>query len=77
VDVDSLLAAWDQLADRVDVGLAGLSLDVLDRPAGFSPSGNPEETVGSLLSTVLFHQAYHAGQLGLLRRISGHEGAIR
>lgn len=72
-----LLAAWSEAADRVDAGLAALSPDVLDRPAPFSPSGDPNETVGTLVSTVLFHQAYHAGQLGLLRRVAGKEGAIR
>ena len=50
---------------------------LLDRPAPHSPSGNPDETVRSLLTTVFFHQAYHAGQTALLRRIAGREGAIR
>ncbi len=40
------------------------------------PTGNPEETVGSLLAVVMFHQAYHSGQLGILRRIAGESGAI-
>jgi uncharacterized damage-inducible protein DinB len=42
-----------------------------------SPSGNPDETVRSLITTVMFHQAYHAGQTAVLRRIAGREGAIR
>lgn len=35
-----------------------------------------DETMGSLLAAVLFHQAYHAGQLGILRRIAGESVAI-
>lgn len=38
---------------------------------------NPEETVSSLLTVVLFHRGYHAGQTGILRRIAGKAGAIR
>jgi uncharacterized damage-inducible protein DinB len=73
---EEILTAWSQAVERVDAGLAGLSPDVLDRPAP-SPSGNPKETVRSLLTTVMFHQAYHAGQTAVLRRIAGKEGAIR
>jgi hypothetical protein len=75
--LSQLLQAWDQLAARVDAGLAGLTPEYLEQPAPFSPSGNPDETVRSLLTTVLFHQAYHSGQTGVLRRVAGHEGAIK
>jgi uncharacterized damage-inducible protein DinB len=76
IDFGKLLAAWNQASERVDAGLAGLDPDLLDRPVPNSPSGNPEETVRSLITTVMFHQAYHAGQTGVLRRIAGREGAI-
>jgi uncharacterized damage-inducible protein DinB len=72
-----LRAAWDETVERVDAGLAALDPDSLDRPAAFSPSNNPDETTGTLVTTVLFHQSYHAGQLGILRRVAGLEGAIR
>jgi hypothetical protein len=74
---EEILNAWNQAVERVDAGLAGLTPDVLDRPAPGSPTGNPKETVRSLLTTVMFHQAYHAGQTAVLRRIAGKEGAIR
>jgi len=32
---------------------------------------------GTLLATVLFHQAYHTGQLASARRLAGHDGAIK
>jgi uncharacterized damage-inducible protein DinB len=76
LDFEEMLSAWNQAVERVDTGLAGLSPDVLDRPAP-SPTGNPKETVRSLLTTIMFHQAYHAGQTAVLRRIAGKEGAIR
>jgi uncharacterized damage-inducible protein DinB len=72
-----LMTAWDECSRRIDAGLAALSQDMLDAPAPRSPSNDPNETIGSLLSTVAWHQAYHAGQTGLLRRAAGHTGAIR
>jgi uncharacterized damage-inducible protein DinB len=77
LDIQELLKGWDEATKRMDAGLAGLTPEVLDRPAPNSPSGNPNETVRSLLATVAFHQAYHAGQTGILRRVAGKEGAIR
>ncbi|MFL6291252.1 MAG: DinB family protein [Thermoanaerobaculia bacterium] len=77
LELRDLLAAFDKATERFDAGLAGLSPEVLDRKAPFSPGNNPNETVRTLLTTVVFHQAYHAGQTGILRRITGKEGAIR
>ena len=74
---DTLLAAWDQASERVDAGLASLTAEKLDAPAPRSPRNNPNETVRSLLGLFFFHQAYHAGQTGLLRRMAGKEGAMR
>lgn len=77
MDLQELLTLWDEASKRFDAGLANLTAEVLDQPAPFSPGKNPNETVRTLLCAVLFHQAYHAGQLGLLRRAAGKEGAIR
>lgn len=74
--LNDLLAAWDEAANRVDAGLASLSTETLDARAPRSPTNNPEETVRSLLAIVSFHQAYHAGQTGLLPRLAGKSGAI-
>ncbi len=56
--------------------LASLSDENLAAAAPFSPRNDPDETVGSLLTLIAFHQAYHTGQTGLLRRVAGHDGAI-
>jgi uncharacterized damage-inducible protein DinB len=77
LDFGTLLQAWGDASERVDEALAGLDPEILDRPVPDSPSGNPDETLRSLLTTVMFHQAYHAGQTAVLRRIAGKEGAIR
>ncbi len=77
LDLAQMMAAWDEAAKRMEAGLESLTPEVLDQPAPWSPTNNPEETVRSLLSIVFFHQAYHAGQTGLLRRMAGKEGALK
>ena len=76
LEMHGLLGAWEEAAKRVDAGLAGLTAERLDEKAPFSPTDDPKETVRSLMSKLLFHQAYHAGQLGLLRRLAGKAGVI-
>ncbi len=76
MQLSELATAWEQVAERVDAGLAALSARTLELPAPFSPTGDPNETVRSLLTAIFFHQAYHAGQTGILRRIAGKSGAI-
>lgn len=77
LDISELMKAWDECCMRVDAGLASLSDETLAEPAPRSPTNNPNETIGSLLSTVCWHQAYHSGQLGVIRRIAGKPGAIK
>jgi hypothetical protein len=76
VPLQELLAAFDKASERVDAGLAGLATKKLDEPAPYSPTNDPKETVRSLLASISFHQAYHAGPTGLLRRVVGKPGAI-
>ena len=56
--------------------LAELPAERLDEKAPFSPGGREDETIGSLLSLFAFHETYHVGQTGILRRLAGLEGAI-
>jgi hypothetical protein len=75
--LDDLLAAWDTQSQRMQAGLATLTPEALERPMpGPDSKGELTETVRSLLATILFHQTYHAGQMGVLRRIVGKPGAI-
>jgi hypothetical protein len=76
VEFGELLALWEGTCERMDAALARLTPEALDRPVQAQP-GEPAEPLRALLATILFHQAYHAGQTGLLRRLAGREGAIR
>lgn len=74
--LDDLLGAFDEATENLVSGLANLGPGQLDGPAPRSSADDPPETIGALLANILFHQAYHAGQMGLLRRIAGKPGAI-
>lgn len=52
-----------------------LDEEKLDEPGYPNPLGG-EVTFGELLNFLAFHQIYHAGQLGLARRLAGLDGAI-
>ena len=56
--------------------LGKATVEQLAGEAPFSPTGNPNETVGSLLASIAFHEAYHLGQTGLSRRLLGKTGAL-
>lgn len=76
LELQDLLAGFAKATERFAAGLTRITPETLEQPVPDSPSGNPDETVRTLLATICFHQAYHAGQTGILRRIAGKEGAI-
>ncbi len=72
-----LMAIFEASQEPLRQGLRQVSDERLAEPAPFSPGNNPKETVGSLLAGLAFHEAYHVGQAGILRRLLGKEGAVR
>lgn len=75
VDFGELRDAFDEAASRFEAGLENLTPAALSRTQNFH-GGKSETTLAKYLNFTLFHQAYHVGQLGVLRRIVGKEGAI-
>ena len=75
--VEELVADFATAHDRVVERVAALTSEELAAPAPYSPGGNPDETVGSLIALLAFHQSYHTGQTGILRRMLGHESSLR
>ena len=73
---DTLVEQFRALRKPIEEGLEAITDEALAAEAPFSPTDNPDETIGSLLAGLSFHEAYHAGQIGLLRRIVGKQGAI-
>ncbi|MFB3908314.1 MAG: DinB family protein [Candidatus Eisenbacteria bacterium] len=67
---ERILSDLDRSQDRL---LAAISDLTAERLATQVKDG----TLGDRLAFLHFHESYHAGQLGLLRRLLGKEGAIR
>jgi uncharacterized damage-inducible protein DinB len=61
---DRCLAAMSRLSDEA-------MSDTIPDPFG------GETTRGELLSRLAYHQAYHVGQLGVVRRVAGYEGKVK
>jgi hypothetical protein len=74
--LDELKHRFDTLGPILDGALKRSSPEQLSAAAPFSPTGNPHETVGTLLASIAFHEAYHLGQTGLSRRLLGKPGAL-
>lgn len=71
------IADFDRSQERVGAALAALPPERL--AAAFDGSRLPGRpaTLAEALAFFHFHESYHVGQLGLMRRLVGKEGAIR
>ncbi len=74
---DQIKQAFTAAQDRIMAGLQTLTEERLEEPAPFSPGNDENETVGSLLAGLAFHESYHVGQLGVLRRLPGKDSIIK
>jgi uncharacterized damage-inducible protein DinB len=72
---EEIWKAYELAQQRIRTAVSELTPQQLAAKAPFSPSNNPKETVGSLLAVFAFHDAYHTGQTGVLRRIVGRPPA--
>ncbi len=75
IDWHTMLGRFAAAEERIAEALEALAGE--DLGAVISTEAFGETPRGILLATILFHQAYHAGQLALSRRLAGYPGAIR
>jgi hypothetical protein len=74
LDVAELVAAFHAATAAMAAGWDGLTAEAMAKPAGRTlPDGS--EDIGGLIRFLAWHEAYHLGQLGLLRRLAGKTGA--
>ena len=66
-------ASQKKLVDKIQ------SLDVFALLAPVPPEKNGfgVDNIGELIATFAFHESYHVGQTGILRRFLGMDGAIK
>ena len=57
--------------------IEGMSPEVLASRPPRKFTNDPNETVGSNLATFVFHECYHVGQTGVLRRVAGKPGVLK
>lgn len=72
-ELEELGALMAASQDAIKAGLASRKREDLEAPG----PGKGGRSVEEILALLVFHEAYHVGQTGLLRRLSGRQGAIR
>ena len=75
IDWDTARAKLLASQNRCLAAIENLTDEQLDEGGYTNPLGG-EITLGGLINFLAYHQAYHAGQLGMSRRLAGYESAI-
>ena len=73
-DLSKIITDFNTSQEELLAGLESMTAADLEV---IVPSGGGGADVGTAIAGLVFHEAYHLGQIGLLRRIIGKEGAIR
>jgi len=69
-DADALLATWARLSGELVQRLEDITREQLDAPPP-ARVASPDETLRGALAFFAFHEGYHVGQLGFLRKWLG------
>ncbi len=68
--IDRIRELWNDVSDRISAGLSRMSEEVLNGPAPMRfPIG--DDTFEGMLAFLMHHEAYHIGQMALLRKLLG------
>ena len=74
---DELTRRFKAMQEPLVNAIRGMPPEVLAMKPPRPFTGAPDETVGSSLATFVFHESYHVGQTGVLRRVAGKPGVIK
>lgn len=77
VPLADMVQTFADSLDRIHAGLDAITPEQLAAKAPFSPANNENETVGSLLAGLVFHEAYHTGQTSFWRRTVGRDAFLK
>jgi len=69
--IEEIRKAWKDVSEQLLARVAGVPAEVLTTPA---PGGKPsfDGKVGGLVAFLAFHETYHVGQMGYLRKWLGY-----
>ena len=70
-DIDTIKAAWNNVSGQLSNALGNLPEEALDGEGSQTPIG--DNSLRGFLAFMMHHEAYHLGQLGILRKYIGHE----
>jgi uncharacterized damage-inducible protein DinB len=71
--IEEIRKTWVDLTDRLVAGLSNVPAEVLAKPHD-KPTFDGK--TGGFIAFLAFHETYHAGQLGYLRKWLGHGQAV-
>jgi uncharacterized damage-inducible protein DinB len=71
--LDDIRERWNAISSKISEAFVNLPSEIADGP---SPVNVPvgDMTLGGFLSFLMHHEAYHLGQMGILRKYLGKEG---
>ena len=70
--MQALLADWDALSEQLAEQMDQITEEQANGPAPFQVP-TTDQTFRGVLTFFLHHEAYHIGQIGILRKYLGHE----
>jgi len=77
VDFDKITSDFAGSQEPLLAALGAQTDDQLAVHMGFSFVGRDNDTLEQVLAGFAFHESYHVGQIGILRRFLGHPGIIK
>jgi uncharacterized damage-inducible protein DinB len=77
IPIDELRRRYQAMQEPLVQAIQAMPPEVLAGRPPRNLTGDPNETVGSNLATFVFHESYHVGQTGVLRRVAGKLGVIK
>ncbi len=65
-----LQKAWKEVSENLATSLANASPEALSKPVN-NPSPSLDGSIGGLVAFLCFHETYHVGQMGFMRKLLG------
>lgn len=73
--IGEVLALWDQVTSLLETGLVEITVSKLAEPCPVDFPFKNKSTLGGI-AFLFYHETYHIGQMGLLRKWLGHESLV-